>query len=146
MTAQAAEMVTPILEEYPELSPQVRPFLQSPENTAIVLSQYSPNWFVPFNNILQLDDADIDALSDLEVTDLEGDPAFLFSYESLRMLSTHYSNDVGVTNALVSKLDAAEDAELRGNLKARAGQLGAFRNQVRRNPTRPYLPMRPARF
>ena len=78
-----------------------------------------------------MDDAEIDALSDLEVTDLEGDPAFLFSYESLRMLSTLYSNDSGVTNALVFKLDAAEDAELRGNLKARAGQLGAFRNQVR---------------
>lgn len=131
VTAQAAEMVTPILEEYPELSPQVRPFLQSPENMAVVLSQYSPLWFEPFHDILQLDDAEIDALSNLEVTDLEGDPAFLFSYESLRMLSTLYSNDSGVTNALVSKLDAAEDAESRGNGKARAGKLGAFRNQVR---------------
>ena len=62
----------------------MRPFLLTPENTAVVLSQYSPVWFEPFNDILQLDDAEIDALSDLDVTDLEGDPAFLFSYESLR--------------------------------------------------------------
>ena len=46
------------------------------------------------------------------------------------MLVAFYSTNRGIAHALIVKLDAAEDAEERGNLSAEAGALGAFANQV----------------
>jgi hypothetical protein len=66
-------------------------------------------------------------LSNIDFTNLPGDPAFLFSYQSLRVLTTLYSDDDGVAQGLIAKLDAAEKSP---NLKARQGQLNAFQNQV----------------
>jgi hypothetical protein len=109
----------------------VRALLLDPEFIALVLQEYNPAWFAPFDDILQLTDAEIEDLSDLELAMLQGDPAFLFSFESLRVLSSLHISDDDVLLGVLAKLDAAEDAELRGNAKARAGQLGAFRNQVR---------------
>ena len=56
---------------------------------------------------------------------------FLFSYEALRDLSQYYASKPGIANALAAKLNAAEDAEQRHNASARAGQLNAFRNDVK---------------
>ncbi|HEY2251678.1 MAG TPA: prepilin-type N-terminal cleavage/methylation domain-containing protein [Planctomycetaceae bacterium] len=125
--ARAAEIVTPTLEAHPELASQIRPFLMQAATTAQVLQQFSPDWFAPFNDILGLDDADIAGLSNIDFTNLPGDPAFLFSYQSLRVLTTLYSDDDGVAQGLIAKLDAAEKSP---NLKARQGQLNAFQNQV----------------
>lgn len=131
LTARGAEMITPLLEEHPELAPQIRAYMLKPETTTQVLTQFSPAWFAPFDDILRLSDEEIVALPDTDLTDLEGDPAYLFSYDALRVLSTLYSNHEGVTSGLVAKLDAAEAAEIRGNAKAKRGQIDAFQNQVR---------------
>ncbi|MBI3866102.1 MAG: type II secretion system protein [Planctomycetia bacterium] len=131
VTARGAEMVTPLLEAHPEIAGHVRAYLQNPETTTLVLSQFDPAWFAPFNDILRLTDDEIHDLSDMDLTNLQGDPAYLFSYESLRVLSTLYSNHDGVTLGLVAKLDAAEAAETRGNLTAKRGQINAFQDQVR---------------
>jgi len=64
-------------------------------------------------------------------SDLSGDAAFLFSYDSCRALCEIYSGKEGVAHALIVKLDAAEAAEKRGDLRAKAGELEAFQNQVR---------------
>jgi prepilin-type N-terminal cleavage/methylation domain-containing protein len=125
--ARAAEIVTPTLEAHPELAGQIRPFLMRAETTTQVLQRFTADWFAPFDDILGLDDADIAGLSNIDFTNLPGDPAFLFSYQSLRVLTTLYSDDDGVAHGLIAKLDAAEKSP---NLKARQGQLNAFQNQV----------------
>lgn len=131
LTARAAESVTPLLEDHPELSTQIRANMKQPETTTQALSHFSPAWFAPFDDILRLSDDEIEDLSELDLTKLQGDPAYLFSYESLRVLSTLYSNHEGITSGLVAKLDAAEAAETRGNVNAKRGQITAFQNQVR---------------
>jgi hypothetical protein len=95
----------------------------------MLLSLYSPDWVAPFLDILGL--ASVEDVPEISLDDLEGDPGFLFSYESLRMLTTFYSRDSGVTDGLIAKLDAAEAAESMGHTQAKAGQLKAFQNQVR---------------
>jgi len=62
---------------------------------------------------------------------LTGSPLFLFSYDALRELCAFYSTKHGVAHALIAKLDAAEEAEKRGNPCARAGELRAFEHEVR---------------
>lgn len=49
---------------------------------------------------------------------------------SLCNLTQELSSDCGIANSLCAKLDAAEAADERGNLHARAGQLDAFVNEV----------------
>jgi prepilin-type N-terminal cleavage/methylation domain-containing protein len=81
-------------------------------------------------------------------SDLTGDPSFLFSYRALRRLSAYYlelsdrhnhngdrdndrdDGDRGIARALAVKLEAAEDAEEHGNLRAKARHLEDFRKLV----------------
>ena len=72
----------------------------------------------------------IDAQIQIRPGDLTEDPAFLFSYGSLRQLTATYTTNSGVGKALSAKLDAAEASENQGNTIAKAGQLNAFRNQL----------------
>lgn len=129
LTARAAEIVTPMLEAHPEASSRVRPYLMNSDNIKDALEQFTPAWFDPFDDIIPADEA-ADALAGMDLTSLPGDPTFLFSYESLRMLSTLYSGDQLVTRGLIAKLNAAEAAEAQHNLKAKQGQLKAFQLQV----------------
>jgi hypothetical protein len=55
----------------------------------------------------------------------------LFSYESLRIATVDFVTKPGIANALIAKLNAAEAAEARGDLSAKAGALGAYLNQMR---------------
>jgi prepilin-type N-terminal cleavage/methylation domain-containing protein len=128
VTVRAAELVTPMLEAHPEAASQIRPFLAA--NATQVLQQFTPAWFDPFQDILSLSDDEIAALEDMDLTRLPGDPAYLFSYDALRVLCSIYSDDDGVADGLIAKLDAAEDSEARGNLNAKRGQIKAFQNQV----------------
>lgn len=73
---------------------------------------------------------DIDALDAIGLSDLVGDPAFLFSFRSLRILSSFYSTSEAVTKGLIRKLDAAAAAEARGHLGARNAELQGFRALV----------------
>ena len=145
--AQAAETVTPILLAHPELIPQVRPFLMQADivdqvfkmldldgDGVLTLDEMLQNQFIaPFAGYLKTPGffgPEIDAQIELRRGDLVGDPAFLFSYESLRILSAFYVKNHGIAHALIVKLNAAEAAEARGDLHAKAGALRAFSNQV----------------
>jgi prepilin-type N-terminal cleavage/methylation domain-containing protein len=67
----------------------------------------------------------------VRLTDLEGAPAAqFFSYDGLCSLTRQYVNKEGVARALCATLNAAADAEARGDLEARRGALGAYMNQV----------------
>ncbi|MEO8191842.1 MAG: type II secretion system protein [Acidobacteriota bacterium] len=143
----AAETVSPYLEARPELIPQVRPaLLQSGlidfvferlagDGNSLTLAQLLENPFIaPFAPLL-VDHGfygqELDAQIVITRGDLTGSPLFLFSYDSLRILSSVYSDKPGLAHALSVKLDAAEAAEKHGNLQAKAGALGAFENEVR---------------
>src|SRR5512143_573278 len=145
--AQAAETVTPILLAHPELIPQVRPFLMQADivdqvfkildlngDGILTLDEMLQNQFIaPFADFLRTPGffgPEIDAQIEIRRGDLVGDPAFLFSYESLRILSAFYVKNHGIAHALIVKLDAAEAAEARGDLRAKAGELRAFSNQL----------------
>jgi prepilin-type N-terminal cleavage/methylation domain-containing protein len=145
--AQAAETVVPLLLAEPESIAQVRPYLKQTGITDRVfdlldsngdgvlrLDEMLSNGFIaPFGPFLRTPGVfgpEIDAKVAITKSDLAGDPAFLFSYDSLRALTEFYSTKQGVAHALIVKLDAAEAAEKRGDLSAKAGALGAFENQV----------------
>jgi prepilin-type N-terminal cleavage/methylation domain-containing protein len=146
--ALAAETVTPILDAHPELIPQVRPFLAQSgivdaifgmligdgEGDSVSLADLLRNPLIaPFANFLKTFGPfgpEIDAEIVIHRSDLTGNPLFLFSYDSLRLLSGFYSDKAGIAQALSAKLDAAEAAESRGDLGAKAGALGAFEHQV----------------
>lgn len=146
--AQAAETVTPILRAHPELIPQVRPFLMQADivdqifktldlngDEVLTLDEMLQNQFLaPFADFLKTPGffgPEIDRQIEVRRSDLVGDPKFLFSYESLRILSAFYVKNHGIAHALIVKLDAAEAAEARGDLHAKAGELKAFANLVR---------------
>lgn len=143
----AAETVSPYLESHPALIPQVRPALQqnglvdfvfgqlAGDGESVTLAQILENPFIaPFSGLL-VDHGfygqELDAQIVITRSDLTGSPLFLFSYESLRILSSVYGNKPGIAHSLSVKLDAAEAAERRGNLQAKSGALGAFANEVR---------------
>ncbi len=145
--ALAAETVTPILQAHPELIPQVRPFLMQPGIVDTVFERLDLNHdgvltidelvgnplLMPFASFLRTPGSfgpEIDAQIRITRADLTGDPLFLFSYDSVRALAEFYSSNPGVAHGLTAKLDAAQAAEQRGNLSAKAGELKAFANQV----------------
>jgi hypothetical protein len=52
------------------------------------------------------------------------------TYDSLCALTQLEVPDAGIANSLCKKLDAAAASAARGNTNARAGQLGAYRNEL----------------
>ena len=146
--ARAAETLTPFLLSRPDLIPQARPFLMQNDivgqifskldldgNETLTLDELLQNRPVaPFARFLRTPGyygPQIDAQITVGRGDLPGDPAFLFSYESLRILTGHYSNKRGVAHGLIAKLDAAQAAEERGDPHAKAEELRAFAHQVK---------------
>lgn len=66
----------------------------------------------------------------IPISELSGDPAYLFSYEALARLSQHYSEEPGVGHSLAAKAYAAEAAEAAGNDAARRGSLRSYQNEL----------------
>ena len=147
LIAFAAETVTPLFDEHPEALPLVRPYLlqtgivdttfgmlagdgQSISLATLLQNQYVAP-FSPFLTTPGLFGQDIDAKIQIQRSDLTGSPLVLFSYDSVRLLAGFYSKKPGVAQSLSAKLDAAENADQRGNLRAKAGALGAFENELR---------------
>jgi hypothetical protein len=98
---------------------------------------------LPFANFLRTPGfygPQIDAQIMIRQSDLSGDPAFLFSFKSLRILSALYSDKKGIAHSLAAKLDAAEDAEERGNLSEKAEELKAFANEVNAQMGKAFTP------
>jgi hypothetical protein len=145
-TARAAELVTPILEAHPELYPLVRAYTRNADNVAMVLRHFGDNGDGPlsiraliasgqtdrFSDLFRFGVAgeDIDALASIDLSHLEGDPSFLFSYDALRILTSFYSSDRLVVKGLQAKLYAAERAESLGDPNAKRASLNAYSLQV----------------
>ena len=146
--ALAAETVVPLLDLQPQAIPQVREYVSQAAVTEMIFDMLDADHdgvltlpeldansliapFAPFLHTGGIFGEQIDAQIEITPSDLTGDPSFLFSYEALRQLSEYYSTNPWIAKALSAKLDAAEAAEDRGNHNAKAGQLNAFRNQVR---------------
>src|SRR5262249_7212063 len=146
--AQAAETVVPLLLAQPEAIPLVRSHLSESGITDSVFDLLDSNGdgtltldemlknpfiapFAPFLRTPGFFGQEIDAQVSITKSDLAGDAGLIFSYDALRALAEFYSTKHGVGHALTVKLDAAEAAEKRGDLEAKAGALAAFRNQVR---------------
>jgi hypothetical protein len=62
---------------------------------------------------------------------LDGDSAGIFSFPAVCRLVSLYSTKKGTSISLCKKLDAAADAESRGQTKTRDNILNAFQNEVR---------------
>ncbi|HMG36912.1 MAG TPA: type II secretion system protein [Blastocatellia bacterium] len=74
---------------------------------------------------------DVDSLPGVSLSNLQdnaSDP--FFSYEGLCRLTQLVVRHQGVAHSLCVKLEAAEAAESRGNARAKAGALNAYRNEV----------------
>ncbi|MCC2669231.1 MAG: prepilin-type cleavage/methylation protein [Armatimonadetes bacterium] len=73
---------------------------------------------------------DVNLLPAVQLSDITGDPAQLFTIDSVRLLTMRAVSHRGVLQSLLVKLDAAEEAERRGNERAKAGHLRAFANEL----------------
>ena len=149
--ASAAEATVLVLDSKPELIPQVRPYLLQPpdgfspvqmvfgtldlnHDGVITLAELDKNALTrPFQRFYHSGGVfgdTVDAQIRLTPDNLSGDPAFLFSFHALRQLTEYYTTNRRIGEALLDKLDEAEELEDRGNAKARARLLNAFRNQL----------------
>jgi hypothetical protein len=153
----AAVAVSSLLEKNPDAATQIGPFLADPKTRARILALLGDSeGGLPINRVLnpppvdpELDpvlrrflaqvavnggfgagDEDINSLPAVQDGDLTGDPEQIFSIDTLRVLVRNSLDDPGILKSLLAKLDAAEDAERRGNDRARAGSLRAFANEV----------------
>ncbi len=147
--AQAAEAVAPILRAHPELFKEVRPALGQPMVAAFVFDLLDAN----HDGVLTLDElgqnpvvqpfmgflrtggpfgAQVDTQVSVTMQDLDGDPAFLFSYDSLRTLTAYYSTDQCATRELVAQLDEAEEEDHEGERGHKKEALNDFRQLVRK--------------
>jgi len=156
--ALAAETVTPILDQHPELASQVRPFLTEgaaadfffgmlaggDDASSVTLTQLLQNPliapFAPFLKTPGFFGPEIDAELVITRCDLAGNPALLFSFDSLRTLTAFYSTKRGVTFALEATLDAAEAAERHGDSFVKTRVLEAFENEVAAQSGKAFTP------
>jgi prepilin-type N-terminal cleavage/methylation domain-containing protein len=156
--ALAAETVTPILDEHPDLVPQVRAFLSQngivdmvfarlagdPRAQSVTLAHLLQDPLVaPFAPFLTTPGSfgpEIDAQIVITRSDLVGDPLYLFSYESVARLVRHYSDKRGITFSLEMKLLLAEEAERHGHLEVKRALLEAFDHEVRAQSGKAFTP------
>jgi prepilin-type N-terminal cleavage/methylation domain-containing protein len=147
--ALAAETVTPILDQHPELVSQVRAFLSQngivdmifdrlaggPNAQSVTLTQLLQDPLIaPFAPYLTTPGSfgpEIDAQIVITRADLVGDPLYLFSYDAVRRLVHHYGDKRGVVLSLEIKLVLAQEAERRGHLQVKRALLEAFDHEVR---------------
>jgi hypothetical protein len=73
---------------------------------------------------------EVDLLPAVRLEDLIGDPAQLFTFDTLRILTMEAIVHPGVLQSLLAKLKAAEAAARRGNERAKAGSLRAYANEL----------------
>lgn len=153
----AALAASALLDKDPRAADQIGPFLADPKNRAQVFAllgesegtlpvdrMLNPPAVDPeldpilrrflaqvsVNSSLGAGGEDLTGLPAVQDGDVTGDPAQLFGIDTLRALVRAGADNSGVMKSLLAKLDAAEDAERRGNDRARAGNLRAFGNEV----------------
>ncbi len=155
--ALGAETVTPILNEHPELVPQVRSFLSQPSTVdtvfgtlaaggnssaaavpdSLTLTQMLQNPlvapFAPFLKSPGLFGPEIDAQVVIHRSDLKGNPELLFSYRSIRRLVHFYSQKPRVARELSDELEEAQEADRCGRQHKKEEELRDFAREVRRH-------------
>jgi len=85
---------------------------------------------VSVNIALGAGEEEVNFLPAVQLGALPGDPAQLFTFDTLCVLTMEAVPDRGVQNSLLVKLHAAEAAAGRGNDRAKAGQLRAYVNEL----------------
>jgi len=152
----AAEATSDLLDLNPEAARSIRPYLADPEIVPCVFEAlggregrlsieeiFGPHVTpeldpilqkflaqVYFNSAFGAGDEQVGLLPAVQLEDLTGDPAQLFSYDTLRILTARSVNKRGVLQSLLVKLNAAEDADRRGNARAKAGHLRSYANEL----------------
>jgi prepilin-type N-terminal cleavage/methylation domain-containing protein len=102
----------------PQIDPELDPILEK------FLAEVSVNMG------LDTSEAKMGLLPAIQLNDLTGDPAQLFTIKTLRALTMEAVSHPGVLQSLLAKLEAAEAAENRGNERAKAGSLRAYTNEL----------------
>lgn len=102
----------------PQIDPQLDPILEK------FLAEVSANM------ALGTSEEELGLLPAIQLKDLAGDPAQLFTIKTLRTLTIEAVAHPGVLPSLLAKLEAAEAAEGRGNERAKAGSLRAYANEL----------------
>ena len=145
--AFGAETAVPLLDANARAIPLIRRFLSNPDVQGTVFNVLDMNQDGAVT-IQELDNNPITALfgsvyhgsgplaelvdSNIQITpaDLSGDPGYLFTFGSLRQLTSYYCTERGVAHALLVKLAHAEDARKRGAISDTQQDLTAYRNQL----------------
>jgi prepilin-type N-terminal cleavage/methylation domain-containing protein len=86
---------------------------------------------VAFELELGAGDENLDAFPGLSITAFQGDPCFVYTFDTLRFLVARYVASHGLQTSLIAELDAAERASAMGNVSAKSALLEAFANQIR---------------
>jgi prepilin-type N-terminal cleavage/methylation domain-containing protein len=155
--AAAALAVSALLDKDPRAADQIGPFLAESKNRARIFALLGESeGELPVDRMLnppavdpKLDPIlrrflaqvsrnsafgaggeDLTGLPAVQAGDVNGDPAQLFSIDTLRVLARASVDNPGILKSLLAKLDAAEEAERRGNDRARGALLRAFANEV----------------
>jgi prepilin-type N-terminal cleavage/methylation domain-containing protein len=153
----AARTVSALLDLNPAAAGMIRSFLTDPatlpgvfdilgatEGTLRIAEIFSPPHVAPdldpileqflaevsVNMVLGVGGDERDRLPAVQLEDLTGDPAQLFSVATLRLLTMEAVTHPGVLQSLLAKLEAAEAAVRRGNAQAKAGSLRAYANEL----------------
>lgn len=75
-------------------------------------------------------DENLDAFPGLTMSAFQGDPGFVYTFDTLRFLVERYVAPGGLRASLLAKLDAAERASASGRTSVKMAQLRAFVSQV----------------
>lgn len=153
----AADAVSALLDLNPAAGRMIRSFLTNPPSLMTVFDElgviegelnigdiFGPHQIDPdldpilekfltevsTNMALGAGNEELDFLPAVQFEDLIGDPAQLFTVETLRTLTMEAVDHPGVLQSLLAKLGAAEAAEGRGNERAKAGSLHAYANEL----------------
>ena len=76
-------------------------------------------------------DENLDAFPGVTIAAFQGDPCFVYTFETLRFLVARYVALDGLQTSLIAELDAAERASAMGHVSAKSSLLHAFANTVR---------------
>lgn len=152
-TVRAAEMITEVLKNHPELFNQIRRTVDRPEVLAVASAMLDLNHDGAmsydelisgpgglFEDLLRPGPDDGEVIDAIVLADLHAKPSDFFSYDTMHVLTRFYVDQAGLYEGLAAKLDAAQASEIRGNLKAKSGQIKAFQNQVSAQSGKALLP------
>jgi prepilin-type N-terminal cleavage/methylation domain-containing protein len=155
--AAAAGAVSALLDLEPDAARMIRSFLGGPDTLPVVLERlgavegaiaiedlFGPHRIDPeldpilerflaqvaVNIALGAGEEEVTSLPAVQREDLIGDPNQLFSFATLRALTTAAVTHHGLLRSLLAKLDAAEAAAMRGNERAKAGHLRAYAHEL----------------